>query len=184
MKIIYLILALIVAVPTVNAQKYFTKKGKITFYSKTKVEDIEAVNNRVTSVLDASTGKIEFAALITAFEFEKALMQEHFNENYMESTKYPKAVFKGSINDFDKIDLKKDGTYAVTISGQLTMHGVTKTINEKGSITVATGKISAKCDFKVLLKDYKIKIPSAVGQNIAEEISVSVNISNYEPLKK
>lgn len=164
--------------------KYFTKKGKITFYSETAVEKIEATNNRVTSVLDASTGKLEFSVLITAFEFEKALMQEHFNENYMESEKFPKATFKGKIDNMKDVSISKDGTYDVTVSGDLTMHGVTKKISEKGKIKVKGGVMSAESTFKVALKDYNINVPSAVGNKLAEVIEVRVNIANYELLKK
>lgn len=164
--------------------KYFTKKGKISFYSETPAEKIEAHNNRVTSVLEAESGKLEFSVLITAFEFEKALMQEHFNENYMESSKYPKATFKGSITNIKDIDLKKDGTYNVSIKGDLTMHGVTKNITEKATITVKGGAISAESTMNVALKDYNIKIPSVVGQKIAEVIQVKIKIASYDPLKK
>jgi hypothetical protein len=164
--------------------KYFTKQGKISFYSETPMEKIEAHNSRVTSVLDAESGKIEFMALIKAFEFEKALMQEHFNENYMESSKYPKASFKGTITDMKSVDLKKDGTYNVEVKGDLTIHGVTKNITEKATIKVKGGVISAETSFNVALKDYNIKIPTVVNNKIAEVIQVKVNIPNYELLKK
>lgn len=177
-------LALVLCCFAAGAQKYFTKTGKISFYSETPVEKIEAHNNRVASVLDAASGKLEFSALITAFEFEKALMQEHFNENYMESTKYPKATFKGTITNMKDITLDKDGTYNATVKGDMTIHGVTKNITEKATITVKGGKISAVASFNVALKDYKIAIPSAVGQKLAEVIQVKVNIASYEPLKK
>jgi polyisoprenoid-binding protein YceI len=164
--------------------KYFTKSGKASFYSSTSVEDIEATNKSVTSVFDAKTGKIEFSMLVRSFEFEKALMEEHFNENYMESEKYPKATFKGDIVDLTKLDLKKDGTYDVKVKGKLTIHNVTKDIEETAKFTVKDGKISAKCDFKVKLKDYGIEDPSMIGKKIAEEISIKISISEYQVLKK
>ena len=167
-----------------ETEKYFTKKGQITFFSKTALEDIEATNNRVTSVIEPATGKIEFAVLITAFEFDKALMQEHFNENYMESDKYPKANFQGIIDNYKEINFQKDGIYEVTVSGSLTMHGVTNQISEKGKIRVKSGIVSAECAFKVALKEYNIKIPKAVGNKLAEVIDVKINITKYEYLKK
>lgn len=179
------VMGLVLLAGLANAQtKYFTKQGKIGFYSETSMEKIEAHNSRVTSILDAETGKIEFAVLIKAFEFEKALMQEHFNENYMESGTYPKATFKGQITDMKSVDLKKDGTYNVNVKGDLTIHGVTKNVTEKAVIKVKGGVISAECNTNVALKDYNIKVPSVVGNKIAEVIQVKIDIPNYEPLKK
>jgi polyisoprenoid-binding protein YceI len=164
--------------------KFFTKSGKASFYSSTSIEDIEATNKSVTSVLDASTGKIEFSMLIKSFEFEKALMEEHFNENYMESEKYPKATFKGDISNMKDIDLKKDGTYDAKVKGKLTIHNVTKEVEETAKFTVKDGKISAKCDFKIKLKDYGIEDPTMIGKKIAEDISIKISISDYQVLKK
>jgi polyisoprenoid-binding protein YceI len=138
----------------------------------------------VTSVFDSKTGKIEFSMLIRSFEFAKALMEEHFNENYMESEKYPKSTFKGEITDMKNLDLKKDGTYDVKVEGKLTIHNVTKDIKETAKFTVKDGKISAKCDFKVKLKDYGIEDPTMIGKKIAEEITVKISVSEYQILKK
>lgn len=180
MKLIFAAVLSLIVFSSQAQTKYFTKKGKIVFRSETDMETIEATNDRVTSMLEVETGKLEFAAAITAFEFEKALMQEHFNEDYMESKKYPKATFKGAITDMSTVDLKKDGTYPVTIKGDMTMHGVTKNITEKASIVVKGGKISASANIDVKCKDYNIKAPSKV----AEVIHVKINIANYEPFKK
>ncbi len=159
--------------------KVFTKKGKITFFSETSMENIEAINHRVTAVLETNTGKLEFSALITAFEFEKAKMQEHFNED-IESTKFPKSTFKGKIDNISDVNFSNDGSYPVNISGDLTIHGITKAINEKGTIKVTGGKISAESIFWVVLKDYNIKERSKV----ADKIKVTVSIAHFEPLKK
>jgi YceI-like domain. len=94
--------------------KYFTKSGKISFYSKSSLENIEAHNKSVTCVLDTKTGNLQFAILMKGFEFEKALMQEHFNENYVESHKFPKADFKGQVTNNAMINYAKDGSYPVT----------------------------------------------------------------------
>lgn len=179
-----LVLFLLIPGALFAQEKYYTKSGKASFYSSTSVEDIEATNKSVTSVFDSKTGKIEFSMLVRSFEFEKALMQEHFNENYMESEKYPKATFKGEVVDLTKLDLTKDGTYEVKVKGKLTIHNVTKEIEETAKFTVKDGKISAKCDFKVKLKDYGIEDPTMVGKKIAEEISIKISVSEYQVLKK
>lgn len=180
------VIVLLFLLPTVlfAQDKYFTKSGNASFYSSTSVEDIEATNKSVTSVFDSKTGKIEFSMLIRSFEFEKKLMQEHFNENYMESEKYPKATFEGTVTNMSDIDLKKDGTYSAKVEGKLTIHNVTKEVKETASFTVKDGKISAKCDFKVTLKDYGIEDPTVIGKKVAEEVSVKISISEYKILKK
>ena len=167
-----------------NAQGlYFTKSGEISFFSSAPIEDIEARNSKVTSVIDVGTGNIEFSVLIMAFEFKKALMQEHFNESYMESTKFPKATFKGKITDISQIDFSSDGSYPATVSGQMTIHGVTKAIESAGKFVVKDGKISLEADFTLIPADYNIKIPHLVKDNIAEKIKVRVK-NSYEPFKK
>lgn len=158
-------------------ERYMTRTGQITFFSETSVENIEANNNKVTSVLDATTGAIEFAALIKAFEFEKALMQEHFNENYMESNTFPKATFKGKLTGAAAADLKKAGTYPVTVTGDLTIHGVAKPVTTQGTITVdAAGAVKATSEFIVKPEDHGIAIPGVVRKNIAETIKVTVRL--------
>lgn len=164
--------------------KYYTKSGKASFYSHTTAEDIEATNKSVTSVLDSKTGKIEFSMLIKSFEFEKALMEEHFNENYMESEKYPKSTFSGTVTDIADVDFTKDGTYEVNVEGKLTIHNVTKDIKTTAKFTVKDGKISAKCEFKVKLKDYGIEDPTMIGKKIAEEVTVKISVADYQVLKK
>lgn len=158
-------------------ERYATRAGHISFHSATPMENIDADNRKVTCVLDATTSAMEFAALIKAFEFEKALMQEHFNENYMESNTYPKATFKGSMSGATAEDLKKPGTYPVVVKGDLTIHGVTKAVEHPGTITVEKdGTLKASSDFIVKPEDHGIKIPGMVRKNIAEEISVKVRL--------
>jgi YceI-like domain len=175
-----LIILFLAIVQYATAQKYISKTGHIWFFSHTPVEDIEAHNHQVASTLNVSNGEIAFGMLIKGFEFKKALMQEHFNENYMESDKIPKANFKGKITNLSNIDFKKDGTYATEVSGDLTIHGVTKPITTKGTIDVKDGKVTAKAKFIVSPKDYDIKIPSVVEKNIAREIEVNIDTS-YSP---
>lgn len=179
MKKIILYILLMTTAFGATAQKYFTKNGGISFFSKTSMENIEASSNQVLSVLNMPAGELQFSVLMKSFHFQKALMEEHFNEEYIESDKYPKATFKGKITDASKIDLTKDGTYTVSATGDLAMHGVTKSITTPATVTVKSGKVSAKAEFNVKLADYKISIPSVVKSNIAESIKVTVSC-NYE----
>jgi hypothetical protein len=167
---------------SLSAQKYFTRNGNITFSSDTPIEKIEAVNNTATSVVDVASGRMEFAVLIKAFSFEKALMQEHFNENYMDSGKFPKATFKGVVKNMTDVELGKDGTYPVMVAGEMTIHGVSQQIETEGSFMVKDGKVSATANFLVLTQDYDIKIPAVVRDNIAKEITVMVAV-DFEKLK-
>jgi polyisoprenoid-binding protein YceI len=161
----------------VQAQKYISKNGHIWFYSHTPMEDIEGHNRQAVSILDASTGDIVFNLLIKSFEFKVALMQEHFNENYMESDKIPKASFKGKITNLDKINFKKDGSYPAEVTGDLTIHGVTKPVTTKGTLVVQNGSITAKAKFVVTAHDYDIAIPSVVENKIAKEIEINVDVT-------
>ena len=158
-----------------DAQKVYTKNGSVSFFSTSPLENISASNNQVMSVLNLSTGDLQFSVLIKSFHFKKSLMEEHFNENYMESDKYPKASFKGKINDLSKANFTKDGVYTVEVSGDLTMHGVTNKISTTGTITVRSGIITAAADFKLKLADYKISIPKIVKDNIAEVIDIKLS---------
>ena len=170
-------------VQSVQAQKYFTRTGKIIFSSEADLEKIEASNHKAMSVLDISTGKIEFAVLIKAFQFDKALMQEHFNENYMESDQFPKANFKGQIVQVSDVDFTQDGTYPVTVTGEMTIHGVTKDLSAKGYIIIKEGEISAQSSFQVAVADYNIEIPKVVRDNIAKIVRINIDM-NYEIFKK
>ncbi len=157
-----------------SQNRYFTKTGTITFSAGTALEDIDAINKSVTSVFDISSGQMEFAALIKGFEFKRGLMQEHFNENYMESEKYPKATFIGNFEDVSKINLKKEGIYSTTVIGLLTIHNVKKEVVVPCSIKVKEGIISSEASFKVSLEDYKIKIPGPVKDKISPSVKVQV----------
>lgn len=158
------------------SQKYITKNGYIRFHSETPIETIEAHNRQVNCALDAATGDLVFQVLMKSFEFEKALMQEHFNENYVESDKYPNATFKGRIVDFSNLELSEGGEHEVKVEGDLTIHGVTRKISETGTLSMDDGKLYAKSKFQVKPADYDIKIPRAVVNNIAESIDVYVDM--------
>jgi len=157
--------------------KWGSRDGEITFFSSTPMEDITAVNPKVASVFVPSTGAIEFSALVKAFEFRKAMMQEHFNEDYMESDQFPKATFKGKVIAKSGDDLTRPGAHAVSVEGDLTMHGVTQHITVPATMTTAAdGGIQAVCDFKVKPADHGIKVPSVVREKIAESLDVKVKI--------
>jgi hypothetical protein len=158
-----------------TAQNYLTKNGTISFFSKTSVENIDAVNNQAVSVLNSQTGDIAFSILITGFLFKKALMQEHFNENYMESQKFPKGSFKGTITDIGKVDFKKNGTYSVSVTGDLSLHGETNKITIPATLQVKGKSIIANASFNVKTGDYKITIPKVVENNISKSIAVTVD---------
>jgi len=163
-------------------EKQFTKNGKISFYSKAPLEDIEGRNKSVTCVLDTKTGNLQFSVMMKGFEFRKALMQQHFNENYVESDKYPKAEFKGAVINNRDIDYAKEGTYPAKVKGKLTLHGETKEVNAEGTIQVANGRIIASTDFTLLLSDYKIAIPGIVKDKISNMVKIKVDLS-MKPLK-
>lgn len=156
--------------------KFYTKSGKITFFSTTSLEDIEAINKTAVALLDTKTGDIQFAVLMKSFEFKKALMQEHFNgADYLESSKYPKAEFKGQVSNNSNINYTTDGTYTANVKGKLTIHGVTKDIETTGKITVKDGKLSVNSVFNVLIADYNIVPPKVQRDNIAKSIKVTVD---------
>ena len=166
-----------------GAQKYFTKDGSIRFFSDAKVEKIEATNNKATCVLDVSTGQIEWSVLQMGFVFESAFMQEHFNETYMESAKFPKATFKGLVENMSSVNLQKDGTYKVKVSGDLTLHGVTKKTTVDGTFAVAGGKVTSNSKFFVKPSDHGIVIPGDKAESISNNIEVTVS-ANLTELKK
>lgn len=175
MKKIVMIAALLAIGTAAQAQKYMTRTGKVVFFSSTPVENIEAFNNDVACAVDGKTGDVAFQVPVKSFKFEKALMQEHFNENYMESDKYPRADFKGKIADMSKVNFSKDGTYNVNTSGKMTIHGVSRDVTIPGTITVKGKQATAASKFKVKPADYKINIPGVVEGKIAKEIEVTVN---------
>jgi len=182
MKNLLILLLITGCIFSVSAQKQFTKTGHIWFYSHAPLEDITAHNYQVTSVMNTENGEMAFKVTMSAFQFEKALMQQHFNEKYVESEKFPESTFKGKIANLSAVDFGKDGEHKTQVEGDLTIHGVTKPVKADGIIIVKDGKVSAKSLFKIAVADYEIKIPSAVKDNIAKEIDINVDIT-YEPMK-
>lgn len=184
MKKILFLVALLGSVSSFGQARYFTKKAKVTFdaTSPSSPEKIRAINENAVTVIDASTGAMEFVVSMAAFVFEKALMGEHFNENYAESEKFPKANFKGTILNIKDVNLNKNGNYPVDVKGSLTIHGVTQEVQAKGTVTTMDGAIvSGISEFKVLLADYKIDIPGVVADKIDKEAKIKIE-ANYEPV--
>jgi hypothetical protein len=181
MKRILLIVLLLTGIIAANAQKYMTKNGFIGFYSHTAMEDIKGDNNQVVGLLDVSTGEMVFQALIKSFHFDRALMEEHFNENYMESDKFPKSVFKGKITNLASIDFSKPGTYDAIVEGDLTIRDATNKITTKGTIEVTSGGINANAKFNIVPEDYKINIPGVVREKINKNLEVTVAMK-YTPI--
>lgn len=158
----------------INQERYFTQKGHIDFYSHAPLEDIRANNEQVAAYLYTETGELSFGLLLKSFEFEKALMQKHFNENYMESDKYPKAVFKGKIENFSSINLDEKGKIEVNVTGQLIIRNQKKDIATNAILEIKENEIVATSKFITKPSDFNIKIPNAVKDNIAKEIEVNV----------
>ncbi|HLP39483.1 YceI family protein [Lacibacter sp.] len=180
-KLFLLLTALFTGILGFSQGRVFTKSAAISFFSKTPAENIEAHNKHAVTVLDQSTGEVEFSVLMKGFEFEKALMQEHFNENYVESDQFPKAVFKGKINEPANVNYSKDGHYKSTVTGKLSLHGVTKEITAPVVVVIAGAVITASSEFSLTLSDYKIAVPSLVKDKISNTVKITV-ISRYQPL--
>jgi polyisoprenoid-binding protein YceI len=175
MKLIFLMLLLAAIRPSAAyAQLYSTRSGFVGFYSKTPLEDVRGENGQVYAVIDAGKKNLAFAALLKGFIFPKELMQEHFNENYVESDKYPKATFSGAYTG--DVPLDKDGVYKVTVKGGLTLHNVTRTVETQATLEVRAGHLLGVAEFRVKPEDFNISIPSIVRDKIDKEITVKVNI--------
>jgi polyisoprenoid-binding protein YceI len=174
---IFSFVILLMASLSVQAQRYMTRNGHISFFSEAPLENIEAHNRQVNAAFDASSGELVFRVLMKSFQFEKALMQEHFNENYVESDKYPNATFTGTVSNLSEIDLSKNSIYTAVVEGDLTMRGITKPVKETGTFEVNGDELTGKCVFNIQLKDYNITIPRAVASNISETIEIRVDVA-------
>ncbi|MGZ3864083.1 MAG: YceI family protein [Bacteroidia bacterium] len=181
MKKNILVLAGLLAFNLSHSQIYKGKSTIIHFLSKAALEDIEATNKHAVMAFDAASGNIQVQAQIKAFKFSSSFMEEHFNENYMESEKYPFSTFKGKITE--KIDYTKNGEHNVTCVGKLEMHGVSQEVTIPGTLKVNGGEVILEAKFKVKPADYKIKIEGAYAEKIAKEIGVDIT-AVLEPLKK
>lgn len=175
-KILLTITCLALSASGIYAQKYMTRTGKISFNATAmnSPEKIEAVNNEVANILDTKTGDMVFQVPVKSFKFERALMQEHFNENYMESDKFPKSDFKGKITNLSGVNFGKEGSYNATVAGKLTIHGVTNDVSVPGKVTVKGTAVSLSAKFPVKLADYKIAVPGVVADKVGKEAMISL----------
>jgi hypothetical protein len=182
MKYSMLFFALLFTAVSVFAQtKQFTREGHIHFFSDGVVEDIEANNYQVTSVIDLLNNKIAFSLQMKGFEFENALMQEHFNEKYVESDKFPKATFEGTFIAETPISTEQDASYPINVVGKMNIHGMENPVSAKGTFISKNGILSGTAEFDITLADYGIKIPGVVKDNIAETVRITVN-SPYQAM--
>lgn len=168
-KIFFLLL---VAHFSIHAQDiYSSQTAKISFFSNTSMENIDANSGVVVTALNTKTNMLFIKVPIQSFQFKKALMQDHFNEDYLESDKYPNATFSGKVNE--TVDYTKNGTNNVTLTGKLTIHNVAKDTTFAGTLTVSIGHIQLHAEFPVKLVDYNITVPKLVFEHIAQAIKVT-----------
>jgi polyisoprenoid-binding protein YceI len=172
MKKLFLCLITIASYGFAHSQMLMTKNATISFHSHTFLENIDAVNNSVMAVIDGTKKNIAFSLLMKQFDFRKKLMQTHFNENYVESDKFPKATFSGAYTE--NADLTKDGDYPVNVNGKLTIHGVTRQVQIPATLTVKAGTVTGTTTFKLNPTDYNIDIPFIVRDKIEKENTVKV----------
>ncbi|TDE13659.1 YceI family protein [Dyadobacter psychrotolerans] len=186
----YFFVVVILTIPAVLCQMgeafgqslmYSTSTGNTRFSSETPLENIKAENKKSQAILNTSTGELAIRMNMRDFVFPNKLMQEHFNENYMESEKYPTGTFSGKMDKV--IDYSKDGEYETSATGKFTVHGVTKTRTISGKIKIEDGKISVNSDFQVPLADHKIDVPEIVFVKIAQKIDVKAQYV-LVPVKK
>ncbi|MDP2115019.1 MAG: YceI family protein [Bacteroidota bacterium] len=179
LKKLFLVILLGASVGVFGQSKFISKNAYISFYSSTPLEDILGESNEAVTILNAETGEIGFQALMTTFHFKRALMEEHFNENYMESTKFPKARFNGKIEGFNK-DMLNAPVANIKVTGLLNVHGVEKTITVPGTLGIENGKLVGTSKFKVTPEDYGIVIPAIVRDKIGKEMEITVK-ATYLP---
>lgn len=154
------------------AQQYRLESSQVSFFSSAPIEDIKAVSSQTRSLLNLENGEIAFLLPIRSFEFDKQLMQEHFNENFMESEKYPDASFKGTLSGYEK---DKKGKQRVTARGEMSIHGVRRPIAAIGSLQLKGNELYIEATFPLKVADFAIEIPQLLFYNIAEEVEVTLN---------
>lgn len=167
----------LLCVPKAHAQKYLTRDGVVTFFSTSILEDIEARTEQVAALVDLNSNQVAFTIPIKSFQFKRTLMQEHFNENYMESGRFPKSSFSGRILDLNMEALQKGGSQRVTVEGDITIHGVTKHVQVPGALELQKGSLLVHAYFSVAPADYNIEIPLLVRENIAKIVGIRLALS-------
>lgn len=161
--------------------RFVDRQGTASFYSEAPIENIAAHSKEAMSIIDIETGEIVATIAMKSFVFKKSLMQEHFNENYVESDKYPTATFKGKIANIQGLDLSKQGTFQLDIVGDINIHGVTRTLQCTAALSKTANALTANVSFPIRVADFDIDIPKVVFYNIAEVVDVKASFS-YQPL--
>ena len=175
MRTITIIICLLFSSISLSAQDlYKATDGEISFFSEAPVENISAINKDVKALINAKNAEVAFIVTNVGFKFEKPLMEEHFNENYMDSDQYPKATFKGKIENFDFSKIT-EGISKHVVKGQLMIHGVVKEVSIVVMMSKSDGKLVLASQFSVDPNDYKIDIPSIVKEKIADKIEIKLD---------
>jgi len=176
MKKILLISLSFFSIFSFSQEKFISRNGQIQFLASTPLETIDPVNNHVSCILDTENGNLVFQMKMISFKFEKALMEEHFNEKYVESDKFPKSTFVGKIQNWD--DFIWNGTEQnIVVKGMITIHGIEKSIIVKGMIGTSKSTISLSSSFDIIISDFDIDIPRLVRDKISETVKVEVNVT-------
>jgi hypothetical protein len=171
MRYVFIMIAVLLSITASYCQKYELESGTITFFSSAPMEDIEAINKKPKGLFDLGTSELVLLIPIKEFQFDKKLMQEHFNEKYLESDRYPNGTFSGRLSGLDST---KRAWHRAEAVGKLNIHGVEKLVELVGEVKVEDNVVRIKSNFKVLLKDHNITIPQLFWRNIAEEVKVTV----------
>lgn len=160
----------------VGQERYKTSEGVVSFDASSPLEDIKAVNSKVNAILDSSTGEMAVVLLIKDFQFRRKLMQEHFNENYLHSDTYPKAIFTGTLKDFSLDELSAQNR-AFELTGEISIHGVTRPFSSQIELRKSDEGISGSLKFVIRSEDHNIKVPRVVFKKVAEEVNVAAEFS-------
>lgn len=175
MKKTLLTLAVSAIAGLANAQVFKTSAGNISFKSKTAIEEFTATNAQVEAAIAPAKNQMQFRVPVNGFQFKSGLMQKHFQENYMETSRFQYSNYVGKISNIAAVNFAKDGEYAVESVGKLTMHGVTKDITVPGKVIVKGGNVTLKANFKIKCSDYQIKIPAASAASVSDDIDITVD---------
>lgn len=171
-KIGFIITSLLFLVFSTEAQVFISKTGKVSFYSKAPLEDIEATSNETRSIYNIENGEVVAKVAMKSFHFANPLMEEHFNENYIESDKYPTAVFKGTVYDSSGTKMNNDGKFAMYVNGEMELRNIRKPVQARVIIERSGDQLHVVSEFSIKLEDYDITIPGSVVMNISENISI------------
>ena len=183
MKNTLLILLTFFSLFSFSQEKFISRNGQIQFIASTPLETINPINNHVSCILDTENGRLVFQMKMISFKFEKALMEEHFNENYVESEKFPKSTFIGTIQNWD--DFIWTGIEQnIVVKGKIMIHGVEKEVIAKGTIMSSKTKIYLSSSFDIIISDFDIEIPRLVRSKISETVKIEVNVTLKQKLNE